>query len=234
MGEEKNSEERSAEFKELDYQTARLMIKDGDILLFKGKSIKSRIIEWLTQSEYSHAAVAVWWGEQLMVIEAIWRGVIVDPLQRSIRRYKGSVDWWRLKKELEPDERAQLVKFALMQLSKGYAFWRIARFLWRIIEFYIKGLFEQDRSVAKKYFCSQFVSATYNQIGIDLCPENSDWFTSAGDIAKSTKIKYQETLDKKFLQSLQSQRQLPDESFSFPFLLVVDHLVKTPRTATPA
>ena len=57
------------------YRTVRAAIHDGDILLFSGRKPFSLLIRVLTRSRYSHAGIAAWWGERLMVMEAGVGGV---------------------------------------------------------------------------------------------------------------------------------------------------------------
>jgi hypothetical protein len=92
MVEEKNRGEGKKEPKELKYTDVRQDIKQGDILLYKGRTFVSWAIKFFTRSEYSHAGIAAKWNDRLMVMEAIRKGVIVNPLRRSVKRYKGDVE----------------------------------------------------------------------------------------------------------------------------------------------
>ena len=75
----------------LKYDEIRKQIKDGDIFLYKGKGLLrsgfiATLVQVVTRSPYSHAGMAVWWNQRLMVIEAIGNGVIVNPLSLSLER----------------------------------------------------------------------------------------------------------------------------------------------------
>ena len=59
-------------------------VKDGDVLLFQGTGWLSRFIRWGSNSAYSHAGIALWWGARLMVVQSANRGVEVLPA--AIRR----------------------------------------------------------------------------------------------------------------------------------------------------
>ena len=59
-----------------------------------GDLFASRIIRWATGSPYSHAGLAVWWNERLMVLEAVGKGVVVTPLSANVRGYHGDVEWF--------------------------------------------------------------------------------------------------------------------------------------------
>ena len=62
------------------YAGIRRETRDGDILLFRGKSWISRIICRVTRSPYSHAAIVAWWDERLMVLEAVGKGIVVSRM----------------------------------------------------------------------------------------------------------------------------------------------------------
>jgi hypothetical protein len=47
----------------VSYAEARRKIRDGDILLFRSKGFLSQLIRVGGRSEYSHAAMAGWWGD---------------------------------------------------------------------------------------------------------------------------------------------------------------------------
>jgi hypothetical protein len=166
------------------YDQVRDQIKNGDVFMYKGKGFISSVIRWVTHSPYSHAALAVWWNQRLMVMEAIGQGVIVNPTSRSIRHYRGDVEWFSCKKEISEDDRLRMVKFAQEELGKSYG-------RWKAILLGIKILFEHDFEKRdrlkreKKLFCSEYVAQIYNSIGLDLKKGRSDRFTKPDDIANS-------------------------------------------------
>jgi len=173
------------ENKILKYNEVRLQIKNGDVIMYTGKKIFARLISWLTRSPYSHAGIAVWWNERLMVMEAVMRGVRVAPLSRNIYQHKGNVEWFSCKKEISEEDRLRMVIFAQEELGKGYA-------RWKAMLFGLKVLFKRDLSkkdelrMENKLFCSQYVAQIYNSIGLDLKKNREDRFMSPGDIAKAS------------------------------------------------
>jgi len=52
------------------YLDARKSIQNGDVLLFESRGWVAATIRWATRSRFSHAALAAWWGERLMLIES--------------------------------------------------------------------------------------------------------------------------------------------------------------------
>jgi hypothetical protein len=172
------------ENKILKYDEVRLQIKNGDVILYTGKKIFARLISWLTRSPYSHAGIAVWWNERLMVMDAVMRGVTIAPLSRNIFQHKGNVEWFSCRKEITEEDRLRMVIFAQEELGKSYA-------RWKAVVFGLKMLFKKDLSkkdelrMENKLFCSQYVAQTYNSIGFDLKKNREDRFMSPGDIARS-------------------------------------------------
>lgn len=168
----------------LTYNEVRLQIKNGDVIMYTEKKILSRLISWLTRSSHSHAGIAIWWNERLMVMEAVMRGVRIAPLSRNIYQHKGKVEWFSCKKEISEEDRLRMVIFAQEELGKSYA-------RWKAMLFGLKVLFKRDLSkkdelrMENKLFCSQYVAQIYNSIGLDLKKNREDRFMSPGDIAKS-------------------------------------------------
>jgi hypothetical protein len=153
--------------------------------MYTGKKIFSRLISWLIRSPYSHAGIAVWWNERLMVMEAVTRGVRIAPLSRNIYQHKGKVEWFSCKKEISEEDRFRMVIFAQEELGKSYA-------RWKAVLLGVKVLFKRDLSekdelrMENKLFCSQYVAQIYNSIGLDLKKNREDRFMSPGDIARSS------------------------------------------------
>jgi hypothetical protein len=180
----------------VEYDDCRPRIKNCDVLMYRGRSLGSRVIRWATGSKYSHAGLAVWWNNRLMVMEAVGRGVIVTPLSANVSSYSGSVEWFTSVEEIPPDQRLCMVEFAQQELGKEYAFWR-AVFLG------VRLLFQHNVDTRDKLrrearlFCSHYVAETYNAIGRDLKKGVSDRFMSPGDIASSPLLKRRGVLRKR-------------------------------------
>jgi len=166
------------------YEEVRPHIKNGDVIMYEGKSIVPKLVGWFTRSPYSHAGIAVWWNERLMVMEAKMRGVMVMPLSRNIFRHKGKVEWFTSKQEISDEDRLRMVIFAQEELGKRFAAWKAILLGWKVLS--KRDLGERDRLRREnKLFCSQYVAQIYNSIGLDLKKKREDRFMSPGDIAKS-------------------------------------------------
>lgn len=166
------------------YDDARKQIQDGDVLLYRGLSLASRVIRWVTGSPYSHAGLAVWWNGRLMVLEAVGKGVVVTPLSANVRGYHGDVEWFASADTIAPEERQRLVEVAQKELGKEYATWKAI--LLGIRRLLGSGIDRRDTARReRKLFCSLYVASVYNAIGRDLTKGVSDSFTSPADIARS-------------------------------------------------
>jgi hypothetical protein len=168
----------------ISYGDYRSTIKDGDILLYEGLNLASRVIRWATRSRYSHAGIAVWWNDRLMVMEAVGRGVSVTTLSSNIKHYHGHVQWFSTRDEVPGDRRMQLVQFAQEELGKEYALWKAV-----LLGLYL--LFRKDRDKKDELrrenslYCSWYVAQIYNAAGLDLKKGVSDRFMTPEDIAHS-------------------------------------------------
>jgi len=177
------------------YAQARDQIKNGDVLMYKGRGLISSVIRWVTRSPYSHAALATWWNQRLMVMEAKGQGVIVNPTSRSILHYRGDVEWFSCKKEISEDDRLRMVTFAQEELGKSYGRWKAIILGLKIL--FIHDFEKKDRlKREKKLFCSEYVAQIYNSIGLDLKKGRSDRFTKPGDIANSSLLEKRGQLKK--------------------------------------
>ncbi len=180
------------EYKILKYHEARKHIKDGDILLYKGKGLFRSgfiptLVQWVTRSPYSHAGIAAWWNDRLMVIEAIGSGVIVNPVSLSLERYRATVEWFSWGEEISDEKRREMILYAQKELGKGYA---VFLAFWFMIKMLFVGRFnKRDRSRKEKYYyCSEFVANVYSHAGLDLKKGRSDRYMSPDDIARSPSL----------------------------------------------
>lgn len=161
------------------YSDVRSDIKDGDILMYKGKGFVSWVVKTVTRSAYSHAGVAVWWNRRLMVIEAVGEGVVIAPLSRNVAEYHGEVEWYNYFKDIDQDQRDKMILYAQKELGKKYD-------MKGVIGLGIKTLLRIKPDITKKkpnqLFCSQYVANIYSAVGLDLDIKNSDLSTSPDDI----------------------------------------------------
>jgi hypothetical protein len=116
-------------------------------------------------------------------------GVVVVPLSRKVTEYDGKLELWRC--DNEALNRIAVIEAAKEELGKCYSYWGLIRVLRRFL-----GWIQNSSDPWKppdKFVCSQYVSYSYRKGGIDLCKE-SDEFTTPGDIAKSSQLRFLGTL----------------------------------------
>jgi hypothetical protein len=168
-----------------DYCHVREQILDGDVLLFQGTALLSRFIRWGSKSAYSHAGLALWWGERLMVIQAANRGVEVLPASTAVDQYSGQVDWFQPLDEARAElDSRRLIHAAFDELGKPFGVFPLVALAARM--FRRADWDNPDPEVANRsYFCSQLVSRCYRNAGVNLVPRRADQDTSPGDLARS-------------------------------------------------
>ena len=166
------------------YIDIRSSIRDGDVLMYRGRSWISRLIQAATRSQYSHAGLATWWNNRLMVMEAIGKGVVVTPLSANIREYHGTVELFTCKEEINDEQRLWMIQFAQRELGKAYGRWNALVLGFRLL---FKRTIEARDALrrGRRLFCSHYVAETYTAAGKDLKKGASDRFMSPGDIAQS-------------------------------------------------
>jgi hypothetical protein len=156
--------------------------------MYRGRTLPSRLIRWITRSPYSHAGLAAWWNGRLMVLEAVEKGVVETPLSANVRHYHGGVEWFTCVDEISESDRHRMIEFAQRELGKEYARWKAMKFGFRI-------LFQKDKKQrdelrrSRRLFCSHYVAQVYNAVGKDLKKGVSDRFMSPGDVAGSPLLK---------------------------------------------
>jgi hypothetical protein len=175
----------------LQYNDVRSQIQDGDVILFRGTILLSRIIERVSHGDYSHCALAADWGERKMVLQAeLEGGVQAVPMSVAVGTYKGRVDWFRI----APAQRAKLNIAALMaearaDLGLGYA----KEGMLKAAEHFIFGAqISEDPGNPQALFCSQYVERCFRVAGLAL-DRDSDGATSPTEISASQVLEYQGT-----------------------------------------
>ena len=157
-------------------------MKACDILLYKGTSWLSHLIEWRTQSPYSHVSVVVDPASHLAIESHAGSQSGVRPLDlRNIR--VEAVDIFRVKPEFEFDSKA-VISFLVEHLGRPYDY---AGVLWlgvlKLLNLKAESnRFQKDRD----YFCSELCYEAFMAGGLDIVPQVGEAdITSPADISKS-------------------------------------------------
>lgn len=147
------------------------------VLLYRGVSRISRLIQWRTWSPYSHAAWRdEWTGE---VWEAWWPdGVRVLPDIHHGHTRGTVVDVFGANLELIAGAREAMTRFYRDHKGERYDLWGILGFILRR---------QYDKSGA--WFCSEILQAASQYVGLPLV-NAEPWKTSPGLIGTSTQLTF--------------------------------------------
>ncbi len=140
------------------------VVVDGDILLWRGRGLMSRMIATAGRSEYSHAGMAAWWHDDLMCLEVReFVGGRCVTLESQVKRCSGRVDVYRLATQ----RRGDVSMATAVSKMKGFA---------------------------GPPFCSEAVDRAYLAAGLDLVPRLRGRLTEPADISRSAALEYVCTL----------------------------------------
>ena len=176
-------------------------INDGDLLLFRGRGLVSRLIGVAGRSTYTHAARAIWWGDILFCCEVReLKGGRAVTLESQVRKYPGLIDVF----ETNPGERwpeydragALDTMRRLAGCDYGYfgvlraALWHLP--LWRCL---VRPDMNDQQVTSEPPFCSQ-ACVMADRLGgrVDPVPHLADRVTEPADLARSPFYRYRFTL----------------------------------------
>lgn len=174
-----------------NYSDTRSSIQDGDILLFCGTWWMSRAIEWCTNSPYSHAGMAGWWGPKVMCIEMLQStGGRAVALSKYVSTYPGAVDVYR--PIVTPEQAAGALEAMKELTSTPYGWLPLFRAGIRQIPF-MANIVPPARNlngIAKYPFCSAAITRAYHAVGVDLVKGKEDCDTSPADLSRAPMLQY--------------------------------------------
>jgi hypothetical protein len=176
-------------------------IRDGVLLLFRGRGLIARLIGTAGRSDYTHAARAVWWGNDLFCCEVReLRGGRAVTLESQVRRFPGAIDVF----EANPSNRWReynrrgAVRFLRRLAGCDYGYLGVLQAalrhapLWR---FLVRPDSDDKRVTDQPPFCSQ-ASTMADRLGggVDPVPHLADRLTEPADLARSPFFRYRFTL----------------------------------------
>ena len=209
----------------LPYNEAKPLIRDGDILLQRGKSTISKFLKISGKGAYSHAGVASWVGGSLEILQfREFRGGEALSFSSQVRRFPGQWDVFR------PSENAEILYFdgkAVQRMEVktdpvsvchffrqhtgtsygwGNIFFASLRHLFFVRLFFPAEINDLSNSKSPPY-CSQAIATcwrlthTYKlesgqTVHLDLVPRLADWLTEPSDLSRSTLLNYLFTVGK--------------------------------------
>ncbi|GAC1378079.1 MAG: hypothetical protein NVSMB47_22620 [Polyangiales bacterium] len=163
----------------------RAAIEDADVLLFRGETLTSRLIEIGTDGVYSHAALAFRAGDRVKFVEAVGAGVREGLLSEEVATYDGAVELWRLKDEYRPRfHAARAIAEAEKYLGRPYNMTAVWRFVLDWATFHLLPHARSGARSHRAFFCSQLVARAYAVGGVVLDRGHTQAGTSPSDLAR--------------------------------------------------
>jgi hypothetical protein len=182
------------------YGEVRDLVVDGDVFLFKGQYLPSKVFRFIDKSYYSHAGLAAWWDDRLMLLQAELRpGVQAVPMSVAISQYKGRVDWYKLLRDSFKDcdvaecnrrlqQRVMLRAKAL--LGVPYA---LRALLLNFLRRWIAKIPITDKMHPTAMFCTQYVEECFDNADLSLS-HKKPVLTFPTDLRNSEHLKYMGTI----------------------------------------
>jgi hypothetical protein len=176
-------------------------IRDGDLLLFRGRGAIARLIGVAGRSEYTHAARAVWWGNDLFCCEVReLRGGRAVTLESQVRRFPGLIDVFEANPQARWREydRRGAVRFIRRLAGCDYGYLGVFLAALRhlpLVRCFVRPDSDDQHASVQPPFCSQ-ASTMADRIGggVDPVPHLADRLTEPADLARSPFFRYRFTL----------------------------------------
>ena len=137
----------------------------GDVLVERGSGFPAWLVRWLTNSPYTHVALALG-GGQIAEIGATFPARVIPfrPSDWTVLRYSG----------LSLDQQARMIRWCRSRLGRRYdwaAIWELGVRLWGGVHACLES--------RRRYICTELVLEAYEAAGIDLVPPGCDILTPA-------------------------------------------------------
>jgi hypothetical protein len=176
---------RPAKSDQRGYSDTRSEMRTGDLLLFSGTSLLSRLIEGVTRATYSHVALVVSMDGRLLAFQADPGGVVVQPASKVVCRYDGKVDWWSMNEGVRGRLRERdTIDTALTLLGLRYGY--MGSVVLGLRKLFGARLGCTDSNLLpRSLFCSEFVSMCLRNGGVDVVDGINDPSTTPTDIVSS-------------------------------------------------
>jgi uncharacterized protein YycO len=142
------------------------------VLLFKGESIISRLIQWQSRSPFSHAALL--FSDGYLVESREFVGV--QGFYQSYRDMRGYGECSAFSIKADRINEPAALEWSVSQLRKRYDYRSVARFITRR---------QEERNGNGRWFCSEFVFAACQKAGVNLLERIEPWACSPGLLALS-------------------------------------------------
>jgi hypothetical protein len=179
------------------YADARASIRDADLLLFRRRGL----ISIAGRGDYSHAAKAAWWGDDLFCVEVReLKGGRAVMLSSQVRRYPGRIDLFEVNPgNLCPAYDRDAAARTMRRLAGcDYGYWNLlkaAALHLALVRLLVPADVDDAECDASPPFCSQAVSMADRMGGaVDPVLNLPDRLTEPSDLARSPFYRYRCTL----------------------------------------
>ena len=179
------------------YEEARRQIRNADLLLFRRRSLLTRLIAVAGRSPYVHAAMAGWWNERLMCVEMTSNGGRAQLLSNLVEQWPGAIDVYQANAVRRRFSRERALRAMIGMTGKRYGWLNLfhaALLHTPMLRFLIPPEVNDLDASDWPPFCSQAVAMADRAGGIDPVPNLADRLTEPGDLARSTFYHYHGTL----------------------------------------
>lgn len=196
----------------LPYSEAAPLIKEGDVLLFRGKGIVSWLIKRYGSGTHSHAGMAHWDGPHLQCVEfREFKGGRSVSLKSQVDSHPDTIDVFRPLDSLSFSSRgtdvvtksfnsqvAVATTSTMIDLTGLPYGWKN---FWKLLKHYIPfvRLAKQnmkDKDPMNVFVCSTAVAFAFRKNYVDPVPYLADSSVMPADLARSALFSYQFTLQK--------------------------------------
>jgi uncharacterized protein YycO len=158
-----------------DWQDGGKVLRPGDLIFVRGSGLPDRLIEYVTDSPYSHVSGAVG-AEKLVEAQAF-----MQTKYQNLDFYIGNVDIYTCD-ILTDEQRRQIMIYATAQVGTPYDYWLI---LWEAMRFLLN--WDCHHVKRKKYICSTLWADAYRAAGVELCPHVK--YPVPGDLSRSSLLR---------------------------------------------
>lgn len=171
------------------YGEQRQTFREGDVLLFRGRTPSSLVIRALTRSVYSHVGMVVRYRGRVLCAQATGHGVHVLIMSELVRLYEGRIEYFEAT-HADDSARDAALGFVFDQMGKPYDFGCGARFMWALM---FGGMGRHIRN--DKWFCSELVAEAYRRAGAPIVDGRPADYISPADLSNATdRLAYRYTL----------------------------------------
>jgi len=199
----------------IPYKSAKTLIKEGDILLFKGKGYFSKLITQMGGGIHSHAAMASWHNDRLEIVEfrefkggrtvsleneVNIRGSDVIDVFRPIMEYKKQIfDNNEIKEKVYTYDGKKATNHMRKMTGLPYGYKRIIKLAERYIpvwRWFVKPKIDDEWETTIYPVCSTAIAKTLRAVYVDPVPYKPDCLIEPPDLARSAVLNYLFTIQK--------------------------------------